>query len=338
LAELMYGGRMGNNEPGDGYKYRGRGYIQLTGKENYEKAGAALGLDLVNHPDLAKEPKVASKIATWYWETRVPESARENVKAATKAVNGKYNGLEDRQDRFVEWEKVLTPEVMARLSKGEVGLPVTARSPSQHHAADGLLKPGEHGVEIVSIQKSLNKLGYHDAKGRVLSSDGDFGASTKEAVQAFQRVHGIKDDGIVGLKTLDALKKAEQAPLLSDPRHPDHGMFKEAVAGLEKLGTQAGFKNRQELEQAAGTMVFEAKASGLTQIDHVVPSTNGTGLFAVQGGLVDPAHHRIHVDKGQAGGQPIEQSTYQLQQEAQHRQALEQQSPQQQREPLRMAM
>jgi hypothetical protein len=91
-------------------------------------------------------------------------------------------------------------------------------------------------------------------------------------------------------------------------------MFQQAVKGLEQLVPQA-FKNRRELENAAGAMLFEAKASGLARIDHVLQSTNGTGLFAVQGALNDPAHHRIHLDKMQAAAEPIQKSTVQVRQE-----------------------
>ncbi len=72
----MYGGRMGNDAPGDALKYHGRGYLPLVGKENYERAGKALELDLVNHPELAAQPEHAGRIAVWQWQTRVPEAAR----------------------------------------------------------------------------------------------------------------------------------------------------------------------------------------------------------------------------------------------------------------------
>jgi predicted chitinase len=102
IANRIYGNRMGNKDPGDGFKYRGRGVIQLTGKANYEKFGQILGIDLVNNPDMASDPAVASKIAIAYWKNRVPEQAAQqgDVKSVTKAINGGYNGLADRQSKF----------------------------------------------------------------------------------------------------------------------------------------------------------------------------------------------------------------------------------------------
>jgi predicted chitinase len=118
LAELMYGERMGNTEPADGYTYRGRGYIQLTGKDNYRAAGEALGLDLVGNPGLAAEPGHASRIAVWFWNTNVPEAAREDVLAATRAINGGENGLADRQHRYDDWYATLTPDYLQQLGVG----------------------------------------------------------------------------------------------------------------------------------------------------------------------------------------------------------------------------
>lgn len=324
LAELMYGGRMGNDEPGDGYRFHGRGYMQLTGKDNYRAAGQALGLDLLNHPELAAEPENAAKIATWYWESRVPQSAREDIAKATHAINGGENGLPDRQARYEKWEKALTPELMEKLSAGELGRPMNQKS-LEHNSAvapmtykgnegDNVLRHGEKNESIRQLQDILNNFGYRDKDGRALREDGGFGDRTKEAVQAYQQAHGLKADGVVGPQTLEALKKSQAAPLLSDPRHPDNLLYQQAVKGLEQLSPQV-FKNRQELENAAGATVFEAKASGLTRIDHVLQSTNGTGLFAVQGAPNDPAHHRVHLDKLQAASEPVEKSTAQVQQE-----------------------
>lgn len=96
----QYEGRkdLGNVKPGDGVKYKGRGFIQITGRANYTAAAKDLGIDLVNHPELAEKPDVAAKVSLWYWKTRVQPKITNfaNTKAVTKKVNGGVNGLQDR--------------------------------------------------------------------------------------------------------------------------------------------------------------------------------------------------------------------------------------------------
>jgi predicted chitinase len=104
VAEIMYGGRMGNRNPGDGYKYRGRGFIQLTGFDNYKAASKATGVDYINNPDLAMEPEGAAKLAVWFWKTYVgTKGANGNVKSATLAINGGTIGLEHRTQMYNEY-------------------------------------------------------------------------------------------------------------------------------------------------------------------------------------------------------------------------------------------
>ena len=218
----------------------------------------------------------------------------------------------------------------------------TAPAPVQRGAlADGVLRQGERGPEVTKLQEQLNALGFKDAQGKALVPDADFGDKTKQAVEAFQRARGLVDDGVVGKDTFAALKKAEptalvaptsppvvaektdQSPLLSNPNHPDHALYKQALVGLEKLPPST-FKNEQERQNAATSVAFEAKVTGLTKIDNVALSTNGSGLFAVQGAMNDPAHQRVYVDKAQAAAQPIEKSTQQIQQDVQLAQPTQQ--------------
>lgn len=107
IANKVYGGRMGNVDPGDGYKFRGRGAIQLTGRDNYTAAGKDLGLDLVNNPDLAQDPENAAKVAAWYWKKNNLGAAGKagDVTAATRKINGGTNGLSDRQEKYASYLK-----------------------------------------------------------------------------------------------------------------------------------------------------------------------------------------------------------------------------------------
>lgn len=96
---------LGNVEIGDGFKYRGRGFIQLTGRSNYEEYGKILGIDLINNPDLAALPDIANQIALAYWEKK--NLSGTSVKEATRAINGGYNGLEDREERVEQYQSML---------------------------------------------------------------------------------------------------------------------------------------------------------------------------------------------------------------------------------------
>ncbi|WP_144106715.1 glycoside hydrolase family 19 protein [Paraburkholderia sp. BCC1886] len=104
IADAAYGGRMGNTDPDDGYKYRGRGVVQLTGKDNYAHFGKLIGVDLVNHPDLAAEPETAAKLAVAYWQQRVKGAGKSgDVRAATLAINGGLNGLSSREQLYQQY-------------------------------------------------------------------------------------------------------------------------------------------------------------------------------------------------------------------------------------------
>jgi predicted chitinase len=101
IADAAYGGRLGNSDADDGYKYRGRGVIQLTGKANYAHFGKKIGVDLINNPDLASEPNTAAKLAIAFWQENVKAAGKNgDVRTATLGVNGGLNGLNDRQSKY----------------------------------------------------------------------------------------------------------------------------------------------------------------------------------------------------------------------------------------------
>lgn len=101
IANLVYSSRMGNGpaESGEGWKFRGRGLKQLTGKDNYTRCGEALGIDLVENPDLLLEPLYAARSAGWFWKTNNLSAFADvgDIKGMTKKINGGYIGLEARQ-------------------------------------------------------------------------------------------------------------------------------------------------------------------------------------------------------------------------------------------------
>jgi len=97
---------LGNIYPGDGVRYHGRGFIQITGRTHYHNAGLALGLPLEQKPELANKPEVAAKIAVWYWKNHVRPRVLDfkNTDAVTELVNGKAKrGLRDRINSFKDY-------------------------------------------------------------------------------------------------------------------------------------------------------------------------------------------------------------------------------------------
>lgn len=102
LANVVYGHKNGNRGGSDGWNYRGRGLVQLTGRGNYEQASKALGIDLVNNPDLAADPEVAAKVAAWWHKSKVGYGV--DVATATRKINGtKMAGLNDRMIKTQGW-------------------------------------------------------------------------------------------------------------------------------------------------------------------------------------------------------------------------------------------
>lgn len=92
------GKRLGNTQPGDGAKYKGRGFTMLTGRANYKAYGDKLGIDLIGHPEQAALPDVAARIAVQFWADKGLNALadRDDVEAVTLRINGGANGLEDR--------------------------------------------------------------------------------------------------------------------------------------------------------------------------------------------------------------------------------------------------
>jgi len=113
IANVVYANRMGNGptESGEGWKYRGRGLKQLTGKDNVTRCGRALGVDFVSNPDLLLQPEYAARSAAWFWASNgcgqiidgvscTKDSLKVDFCNLTKRINGGTIGLPDREKRF----------------------------------------------------------------------------------------------------------------------------------------------------------------------------------------------------------------------------------------------
>ncbi|MGQ3052116.1 MAG: glycoside hydrolase family 19 protein [Roseateles sp.] len=107
-----YNGRtdLGNSEPGDGPRFKGRGLIQLTGRNNYTQYSRHTGIDYVSDPTrVALDPYACVDVACWFWHSRKigPLADADDAKAVTKRINGGYNGLDDRLEHLARAKALL---------------------------------------------------------------------------------------------------------------------------------------------------------------------------------------------------------------------------------------
>ena len=184
-----YEGRadLGNNQPGDGVRYKGRGLLQLTGRANYRTFGELLGLDLQGNPETAAEPVLSLKIACEFWKKKNLNALcdADDIVELTRRINGGKNGLEDR--------RALTAKAKTAVARLE-GFVLTGEAPPSNGRP--VLRRGSKGEAVGELQRLLRQLGF------MIAVDDDFGAGTEVAVAAFQKQQKLADvDGIVGNDT-----------------------------------------------------------------------------------------------------------------------------------------
>ena len=111
IANRVYGGRMGNGDEasGDGFRYRGRGLIQLTGKNNYSAMAADMGVSVEECAEYLETPEGACESAAWFWNKNGLNALadKDDVVAVTKKINGGTIGLEDREKHTAEFKELL---------------------------------------------------------------------------------------------------------------------------------------------------------------------------------------------------------------------------------------
>ena len=224
-----------------------------------------------------------------------------------------YNDIATNRDGL---DQLISREPERRLSIPE--LDAERRSAAVGHVqVNDLIKQGASGHEVRQLQASLARLGYHDARGHALKTDGDFGARTKEAVQAFQREHGLDVDGIAGSNTLEALERADRK-LLTHPQHKHHGLYTQVLEKVHAAEEQRGLKPGQHSDKLAGALTVELIREGITRIDRIELNERGTLARAVQVHPLrdEPGLNRTtdSISTQQAMQQPLRESSEQAQQ------------------------
>jgi hypothetical protein len=194
------------------------------------------------------------------------------------------------------------------------------------------LKQGAHGDRVHDMQAELIALGYAKQLGSTVA-DGKFGQHTEDAVKAFQRDHHLKEDGIAGKNTLNAMHEAVRteskqhatdalkAGTLADPSHPAHPVFRDAMVGVEKLDAAHGRASGPESVQLAGAVAAGAVCTGMKRIDNVLLDDSATRIYAVQGELNSPFKQVASLDVVHGLQTPLAQSTHQVDQHLQQTQA-----------------
>ena len=182
IANIVYADRMGNGNTssGEGYKFRGRGVIQLTGKDNYSRFAKHVGKSLDETIEYLKSKQGALESACWFWKTNGLNEIADSgdIVVMTKKINGGTIGLEDRKKHY--------EHALAVLGGKAVHAPASA--------SYATIKRGDNSPTVAKMQRALG-----------INADGDFGPGTETALKRWQAVNGLIADGVAGAKTLAKL-------------------------------------------------------------------------------------------------------------------------------------
>ena len=183
-------GALGNVKDGDGWKFRGRGLKQLTGRANYAAFGKTIDMTADEAADYVATEKGAIESACWFWNTRKLNDIADSgdITKMTKIINGGSIGLADRKKRY---ESAL--DILGKTSQTK-STPALKTKPKVHMDTHQTLKIGSNGDDVTSLQEALK-----------IKADGSFGLNTKRAVRAWQKENGLISDGIAGPSTLKKL-------------------------------------------------------------------------------------------------------------------------------------
>lgn len=262
LANKVYGGRMGNERNGtnddDGYRYRGAGLIQTTGRDSFRAAGEAIGVDLDGNPELIEKASVSLAAACWEaskWH-KYADMGERGFRAYSNAINRGNPAAKADPIGWADRQRCYR-KVMDVLGAVKPAVP------------DDILEVGDHGPLVEAYQKRLIELGY--ATGR---ADGIFGPRTRVSVLAFQAENVLATDGQIGPITRAALNSEAAKPMPVGDR-ANEGKVDLLAKGDNTVATAETLKT--VAKAAAAVTVVSETAS---QVDVLGWAKNTLGEFS----------------------------------------------------------
>lgn len=249
---------LGNDQPGDGERFKGRGWIQLTGRANYAHYGKLTGLDLLNHPELAELPENANKLAVAYWQDRVvplirKKRAKFDVLSVARAVNGWFenkmpNGMDDRVMKTEQWRKIITEGGDAPLSnRGAVEAP-------------GGQVQGANGGQETTPALPKGAVNPYDSVAQQLTTPKGGGGGGQETVPSINNaatdvIPQGKGQGLQNLKTINASSPTLQPQANPTSEMVDHRRLQVARSTVEGNAVRQTQQAVTEQAKASGSAV-----------------------------------------------------------------------------------
>lgn len=261
LANAVYGARMGNEENGtaddDGWRYRGGGLIQLTGRESYRAAGLAIGVNLESQPELIEDATVSLRAACWEFSQYVAYCDKGEA-----GFRGVCNGI-NRGKPLSKLDPVGWANRQVWYNRWLAALGVSG------FVGGDTLNLGDQGALVTQLQQRLAALNYPIGR-----ADGVFGSRTRSAVLTFQAENGLVTDGEVGPQTRALLNSQAAKPMPLGERATE-GKPELLAAGSTVIATTDGQKTVAKLAGTVGTGLIAADQAGV--LDPATELVKGLG-------------------------------------------------------------
>jgi len=310
IAERVYGignphkaQELENKEPGDGFKYRGGGLMQTTGRCNYRRIGDVCGADFEENPDLVFSAEHALKPALVEWSESGLNVYADNkdILAISRAINcgspkskAFPNGMQSRATWFAKVRPLIDRVDFSITQAGEVAAEkqTTVTQPMDEPGLDStecvaellgerILRPGDEGPLVRAVQLALARLGYP------LRGTGSFAGRTLDAVMDFQRAHGLELDGEIGEETGKAI---------------DRALAERSTASAATGAALAGLVGDRILRFGDSDSTVQAVQLGLARLGYPLKGTGNFGPATEQAVRDFQTRHALEVD-GEVGSE-----------------------------------